>query len=599
MQTRLRLTAFALAMTVAPQTAWACGGFFNTTEPVDQEAERIIFRQLDAETVESYIEIRFQGDPREFAWVVPVPGVPKIETFPAAAFDALDVATEPRFDLPDGCRFSDDRSVPPQGGNVEVGEPSATGVTVLASSIVGDYETETLSATGAAELYIYLNDNGFRVVEQMVPFIELYIGQGLNFVAVKLRSDLPNGAGSITPLKLTYKSERPMIPLRLTSMAAVPEMGVKVFILGEERFTTDGVPELEIDASAIVWDSNTRRSNYASVVARTIDGSLGEGMVVDMAGETGPVKDRLAAARTSDSNPEQSPEEIERIRALQEGEDAVAALVDASPYLTRFYGRYSPEEMGVDLFFRADASRPNVDRSRALPVAQVLSCQAGEPAPEPCDYSTCGQGGTCIIQVSVGGEPSSAGGVTSGDATSPDDGIVSSAGRESDSACACVDGAVARAVRDPDGSGDVRISCVDDRIRFDFENVKPIYDIQPISLPALPDPCAQNPCGENGECVSMNGAQSCRCDRGYVAIAKETSDGELQAVCVSPKDELPASFYQRRLPDPQLPYPGKIARRSGLTADNGCTLTVPGAQSPSAALALLALAIPLLRRRRR
>ncbi|MSP72099.1 MAG: DUF2330 domain-containing protein [Myxococcales bacterium] len=591
MQTRLRLSAFALAMTVVPQAAWACGGFFNTTEPMDQEAERIIFRQLDAETVESYIEIRFQGDPREFAWVVPVPGVPTIETFPAAAFDALDVATEPRFEIPADCTLPL-RPLGPPDSEVDFSN-------VLASSIVGDYETQVLSATSGKALFIHLNDNGFRVVEQMIPFIELYIGQGLNFVAVKLRSDLPVGAGSITPLKLTYKSERPMIPLRLTSMAAVPEMGVKVFILGDGRFTTEGVPELEIDPSELIWDRATGRSNYASVVARTIDGSLGEGMVVDMAGETGPIKVNLSGARTSDPADGETAEVIKRIRAEQEGQDAVAELVASSPYLTRFYGRYSPEEMGLDLFFRPDASWPNVDRSRTLPVAQVLYCHAEEPAPEPCDYSTCGQGGTCVIQVSVGGESGSADGVTLGDVTAPDDGIVSSAVRESDSACACVDGAVARAVRDPDGTGDVRISCVDDRIRFDFENVKPIYDIQPISLPPLPDPCAQNTCGENGECVSMNGAQSCRCDRGYVAIAKETSDGDLQAVCVSPKDELPASFYQRRLPDPQLPYPGKIARSSGLTADNGCTLTVPGTQSPSAALALLALAIPLLRRRRR
>ena len=103
---RLLATALSLAAVAAPASALACGGFFCSSSPVDQQAERIIFRQPTPNTVESYVEIQYQGDPQAFAWIVPVPGVPRdLETFSPTAFQILDLATGPTFQVPDECQF--------------------------------------------------------------------------------------------------------------------------------------------------------------------------------------------------------------------------------------------------------------------------------------------------------------------------------------------------------------------------------------------------------------------------------------------------------------------------------------------------------------
>jgi MYXO-CTERM domain-containing protein len=568
---RLLATALSLAAVAAPASALACGGFFCSTSPVDQQAERIIFRQPTPNTVESYVEIQYQGDPQAFAWIVPVPGVPRdMTTFSPTAFQILDLATGPTFQIPDECQipfpsaaegdFAGGAGDAPQSGN---------GVEVLDHQIVGDYEITTVAATKGQVLTEWLRLNGYRILDNMVPFIDLYLGEGLNFVAVKL---LPGkDTTSIKPLKMVYDSTSPMVPLRLTSIAAVPEMGVKVFLLGPGRYTTTSVPELEVDPADIVYDPFSATSNWPAAVARTIDASQGEGMVADSAAPADVVRDAVAntfAQPIGDEDPEAA-----RAQLLK--------LFDDTGYVTRLYGRYSAEEMGLDLTFGlvgADDALGDVDRNRILTVEQVPACgdfNAG--APDPCAYVACGQGGVCI--------------------TSPDENGVMVPG------CACVDGAAARGVVDSNVPGGSSVSCVDTRMNVDpvtpggDDTVEPgggeVIDVtQP---PSLPDPCIANPCGEKGTCFSLNAQQTCLCEHGYVAIAKLGADGKLGAVCREPSQTVPVDFYRRTLPEPRLPFPGKSPAGALSGGDDGCSTTGGG----HASLLWLVLGAPLLRRRRR
>src|SRR6185295_17778533 len=86
---------FLLAL-LAPGTAAACGGFFCTTIPVDQAAERIIFA-VDQGQITTYVQINYVGSPDDFAWVLPVPSVPKLAPGDMATFRDLDRMTTPLF----------------------------------------------------------------------------------------------------------------------------------------------------------------------------------------------------------------------------------------------------------------------------------------------------------------------------------------------------------------------------------------------------------------------------------------------------------------------------------------------------------------------
>jgi len=566
-RTRALAAAALLATTAVAAPAWACGGFFCSTSPVDQQAERIIFRQTSPQTVESYVEIQYQGDPQAFAWIVPVPGVPRdMDTFSPTAFQLLDLATGPNFLVPDECVFDGSRGPDLAGSAAESAESADDGVEVLDHRIVGDYEITTVTATDGRRLVEWLRTNGYRVVDGMVPFIDLYLGQGLNFVAAKLVAGADTSG--IKPLKMVYDSPTPMVPLRMTSIAAVPEMGVKVFLLGDARYTSTSVPELEVDPAEIVFDMSANTSNWPAAVARTIDAAQGEGLVVDSAARAEDVRAQLQSTFSGGFGGEDP----------EQGREALLGLLEGTAYVTRMYGRFSAEEMGLDLTFELAPELPDVDRNRQLTLAQVPLCgDASMPNPtrsnDPCDFVACGQGGTCLL--------------------TPDANGILVPG------CACVDGAVARTLTDSAAPAGVAVSCVDLRM-----NVDPIIDVLPgiddnggtvdPSPPPLPDPCIGNPCGAFGKCFAFNAQQTCLCDRGFVAVAEIAPDGKTVAVCRQPEGTVPDDFYRRRLPEPRLPYPGKAAR--GTLSDDGCSTT--GTSSAGPLFALL-LGAPLARRRRR
>lgn len=129
---RYTLLAFATALFVSLSVgrAQACGGFFCSQTPVDQTAERIIFTVNGDSTITAYVQISYTGQRDAFAWVVPVSSIPTVDTFPRAAFQALDLATQPTYVPPPGC------SVPVliNGGG---GVKSQSDVTVYGQAAVG------------------------------------------------------------------------------------------------------------------------------------------------------------------------------------------------------------------------------------------------------------------------------------------------------------------------------------------------------------------------------------------------------------------------------------------------------------------------------
>ena len=56
-----------LTLLVSTPSVFACGGFFCTTTPVDQNAERIIFTQNGDGTVSAYVQIEYTGSAPDFS----------------------------------------------------------------------------------------------------------------------------------------------------------------------------------------------------------------------------------------------------------------------------------------------------------------------------------------------------------------------------------------------------------------------------------------------------------------------------------------------------------------------------------------------------
>lgn len=337
----LSLGLLFVTMLVSAQPTLACGGLFCQNIPVDQAAERIIFT-VDPGQVSAYVQINYTGAAPDFAWVVPVPSVPDVDVVEMDSFQELQAATDPVFMLPPvpDCLFNRNRGVAfgPAAGVME--SAAEEEVTVFASGEVGPYAYDVVGTeTGNANALIdWLNENNYRITPEMEPLVFVYVEEKMVFLAMKLQPE--QGVQDIQPVKMTYASDRPMIPLRLTAVAAIPNMGVYTWIFGRARAESLNYTGLEIDDDDIsLLNSFAQSTNYLQLVAGEIDRFGGQAFVTEYAQPT---------------------------QNLSVVDPLLQALRERYPYLTRFYGQMSPDEMTVDPVFDFDNQLPDISNIHDL-----------------------------------------------------------------------------------------------------------------------------------------------------------------------------------------------------------------------------------------
>lgn len=516
MKTRSSLGLAALLL-VALNTphAEACGGFFCGQAPVDQTAERILF-EVDQSSVTMTSQIAFAGEAEDFAWILPLAAVPAVESLsvvPQRALDALDAQSGPQFLLPDDPACSDYRGCPNCAGGAPLpqaqDDSAESPVDVYVQTTVGEYDVAVVGSEDPAALIQWLRDNNYRVTPPMEPYIELYTSEGLRFLALKL---LPEAdVNQLSAFRFTLPGTTPSIPLRMTALAAEPEMAVVVFVLADQRFEGKNWGNVEIADSKIRFDPYSffpLRTNWSTLVAQAVDEAGGQGWVTELAGSSQPYAQLVQNQIDSGFFPMPADEAAAR---------ALLASFENHPYMTRLYTRLSAEEMTSDPIF-GRSSAGDVARTRQLSrvVDGVDQC-VDNSSTNPCDFATCGAGGLCRpVPVTTNGSTTEV------------------------AACACLPGATARTTFAADGTATV--VCQDGRMSF----LNP-GDRELDTLGFLPDACVDFDCGDNGRCVPMNLTPTCVCDEGYVARGALGSAGERRTTCVVPPEPVPAAFYSQRL----------------------------------------------------
>lgn len=293
----LTLSALALIHLATPTPAWACGGLFcSAAMPVNQAAERIIFA-FDApqKRVTAVVEIQYQGPSEKFAWVLPVPGVPTVGVSASLLLDRLQAATNPTYSITRD--WSNDRcggaggasggsggsSGAADAGAALPGSPDPA-VTVLAAGSVGPYDYQLIQvvpgAPDPAEVAIaWLTTEGYDVGALGPDVLRPYLAGGMNLLAFRLSKNQMTGA--IRPIVLSYDSERPMIPIRPTAVAANDDMGILVWVLGSNRAVPINYRSLELNETLIDWFSPA--TSYNQVVMAAADEAGGQGFVTELA----------------------------------------------------------------------------------------------------------------------------------------------------------------------------------------------------------------------------------------------------------------------------------------------------------------------------
>ncbi|MCX4247997.1 DUF2330 domain-containing protein [Paraliomyxa miuraensis] len=291
--------ALAALAALAPRPADACGGTFcdsgPQSMPVDQSGESILF-VMDEGWVEAHVQIEYEGDPEQFAWIVPIMAEPEITVGSQELFDRMLASTVPTFtlnttfegdcsdDRPSGFGCSSvDLALSDGEGFIDEAPPNGSNQPhVAARAVVGAFEYAVLQGGTAEGVGQWLDDNGYARDDDAPEVLQTYLDEGFLFVAFKLRSGV--GVDHIHPVVLRYQGTEPCIPLRLTRIAAVEDMKVRAFFLGDQRVVSSNYRHVEINPLKLDWLG--LGANYDELVGEAIDeeGANGRAFVTEYAG---------------------------------------------------------------------------------------------------------------------------------------------------------------------------------------------------------------------------------------------------------------------------------------------------------------------------
>ena len=276
-------SGLALSIAAAPHEADACGGCLHgPSDTVTAVTSHRMVVAIHANDSILWDQVRYSGNPSDFAWVLPVWGNVQVELASADFFDTLDATTTVSVQAPFvnlscpgtggggiGCGASAGLA-PRDFSNSSDASAGADGghVTVLHEMVVGPYETVTLRGTDANSLTNWLAMNSYVIPTAIAPVIQYYVDHGMDFVAMRLRPG--QGVQAMQPVRIRYSTSNMVLPLRMVAAGVTDKVGITLWVFGNGRYEPANFGSGRVLNNDVVWDWTTESSNYREAFDQTI-----------------------------------------------------------------------------------------------------------------------------------------------------------------------------------------------------------------------------------------------------------------------------------------------------------------------------------------
>ncbi len=368
----LALTALALML---PTQAFAFCGFYvsGADEKMFNDATQVVMMRRGTTTVLS-MRNTYEGPPKDFAMVVPVPVVLEeadVKVLPDHLFKKVDALSAPRlveYWERDPCknerhRFYDFDNTLIEGEFVKPTGQSL-GVKVEATFAVGEYDVSVLSANESNGLETWLKQEKYNVPEGAASVLEPYVAGGMYFFVAKVdpsKVTFEGGRAVLSPLRFHYDSEDFALPVRLGLLNTSGEQDLIVNILAsEQRYEVANRPNVTIPTNLIVEKATKEKFGefYTALFDFTLEANPGA-VVTEYAWQAtkcDPCPDGSFGAGLGGALNERD------IATL--GGDVLTGLSWRDLVLTRLHARYGRDDLTSDLIF---AAAPPITGGRGAP----------------------------------------------------------------------------------------------------------------------------------------------------------------------------------------------------------------------------------------
>ncbi|NUQ74585.1 MAG: DUF2330 domain-containing protein [Polyangiaceae bacterium] len=398
--------------------AHACGGcFVSQTESTQVTGHRMILAVSQTQTT-LWDQITYDGDPADFAWILPIKGQVDIELSSDALFETLDQITQVQILSPViQC------TPPPICGDEDfaAGGSSGTGgneggVVVIAQEVVGPYATVQLSAADPMALKNWLTDNNYNVPADVQPVVDKYQAEGFDFLALKL---IPTaGINSMRPVRVTSQGAMPILPLRMVAAGTGAITPISLWVFGEGRYEPGNFPYFTVNADDLTWNWDTSKSDYSTIRQAAFDKELGKVWHMESA-EPFSMWQLDPIRWLAESSPKESGYADANGQGAVESCDAdlatlTAGMNEQALWVTKLHADLPRSALATDLEVGASADQSAV--SHILEVSKTVGTPPACPTFPPCpdetetnswdgfwsDDSASGKGGGCAMGGSTG-----------------------------------------------------------------------------------------------------------------------------------------------------------------------------------------------------
>ena len=242
LKTGVALVAILSQLTAGPAAAF-CGFYVAKADSkLFNKSSKVVLTR-DGNQTAITMASDYEGDPKEFAVVIPVPTFierRQIGVVDTKTIDHLDAYTAPRlveYSDPDPCRPSLVYRMSTMLGQMPVPASavaaSRRGVTIEASYDVAEYDVSILSANESNGLIDWLTDNGYRIPNGATAVLGSYIKQNMRFFVAKVNLERMKLMGNhyLRPLQVRYETAKFMLPLRLGTVNANGPQDLIVYAL--------------------------------------------------------------------------------------------------------------------------------------------------------------------------------------------------------------------------------------------------------------------------------------------------------------------------------------------------------------------------------
>ncbi len=193
----------------------------------------------------------YQGEPEQFALVIPVPVVlqqGQIHIGNRELFQHIDSYSAPRlveYYDPSPCPLpmsKMEREMNMQAATAGAfdlaarKDAKALGVTIESQYTVGEYDIVILSATQSDGLETWLQQTGYHIAQGLGAALAPYIRQGMKFFVarVNLKEHQRTGLSYLRPIQFAFESPKFMLPIRLGMINANGPQDLVVYVLSRE-----------------------------------------------------------------------------------------------------------------------------------------------------------------------------------------------------------------------------------------------------------------------------------------------------------------------------------------------------------------------------